>query len=167
MNFIDDIKQKIIPTGKELLSLSMWKEQGEEIVFTNGCFDIIHRGHVDYLARAASLGSKMIIGLNTDNSIRRIKGNSRPVIDEYSRAFVLAAFTFINAVVLFDEDTPYNLIQYIQPDILVKGSDYKEEDIVGVDIVKAKDGKIITMDFVPGFSTSGIIEKITENKQSF
>jgi rfaE bifunctional protein nucleotidyltransferase chain/domain len=160
MDFIDDIKQKIIPIGKELPSLSLWKEQREQIVFTNGCFDIIHRGHVDYLARAASLGSKMIIGLNTDNSIRRIKGNSRPVTDEYSRAFILGAFTFIDSVILFDEDTPYNLIQYIQPDILVKGSDYKEEDIVGADIVKTKGGKIVTMDFVPGFSSSTIIDKI-------
>ena len=162
MDFIDDIKQKIIPIGKKLLSLPLWKEQGEQIVFTNGCFDIIHRGHVDYLARAASLGSKMIIGLNTDNSISRIKGNSRPIVDEYSRAFVLAAFTFIDAIILFDEDTPYNLIQSIQPDILVKGSDYKEENIVGADIIKAKGGKIVTMDFIPGFSTSSIIEKIKE-----
>lgn len=160
MDYIAEIQEKIIPLGERLLVLPLWKEQEEKIVFTNGCFDIIHRGHVDYLARAASLGSKLTIGLNTDSSIRRIKGNSRPITDEYSRAFVLAAFAFVDAVILFDEDTPYNLIQYIQPDILVKGSDYKEEDIVGADIVKAKGGKIITMDFVPGFSTSAIIEKI-------
>ena len=151
MNFINDIQQKIIPLGKKLPSLSSWREQGEQIVFTNGCFDIIHRGHVDYLARAAALGNKMIIGLNTDNSIRRIKGDSRPITDEYSRAFVLAGFAFVDAVIFFDEDTPYNLIQDIQPDILVKGSDYKEEDIVGADIVKARGGRIITMEFVPGF----------------
>ena len=162
MDFINDIQQKIIPVGEKLLSLPLWKEQKEQIVFTNGCFDIIHRGHVDYLARAASLGSKLIIGLNTDGSVRRIKGNSRPVTDEYSRAFVLAAFAFVDAIILFDEDTPYKLIQSIQPDILVKGSDYKENDIVGADIVKAKGGKIITMDFVPGFSTSLIIEKLKE-----
>ena len=160
MSYIDDIKQKVILIGQELPSLSLWKKQGEQIVFTNGCFDIIHRGHVDYLARAASLGSKMIIGLNTDNSVRRLKGSTRPVSDEYSRAFVLAAFTFADAIILFDEDTPYNLIQYVQPDILVKGSDYKEDDIVGADIVKAKGGKIVTMDFVPGFSTSSIIQKL-------
>lgn len=164
MNFIDDIKQKIIPAGEKLHFLSLWKKQGEQIVFTNGCFDIIHRGHVEYLAKAASLGSKMIIGLNTDNSIRRIKGNSRPVMDEYSRAFILSAFIFTDSVILFDEDTPYNLIQYIQPDILVKGSDYKEEDIVGANIVKAKGGKIVTMDFVPGFSTSSVIKKILQDK---
>ena len=160
MGYIDDIKQKISPIGQELAFLSLWKEKKEQIVFTNGCFDIIHRGHVDYLARAASLGSKMIIGLNTDNSVRRLKGNSRPVSDEYSRAFVLAAFTFVDAIILFDEDTPYNLIQHIQPNILVKGSDYKEDDIVGADIVKAKGGKIVTIDFVPGFSTSSILEKL-------
>ncbi|MDR0367901.1 MAG: D-glycero-beta-D-manno-heptose 1-phosphate adenylyltransferase [Bacteroidales bacterium] len=160
MDFIDNIQHKIIPAGEKLLSLPLWKENNEQIVFTNGCFDIIHRGHADYLARAASLGSKLIVGLNTDASIRRIKGNSRPVSDEYSRAFVLAAFAFIDAVMLFEEDTPYCLIQSVQPDILVKGSDYREEDIVGYDIVKAKGGKIVTIDFVPGFSTSSIIEKI-------
>ena len=160
MNYIDDIKQKIIPIGQEFTSLSLWKKQGEHIVFTNGCFDIIHRGHVDYLARAASLGSKMIIGLNTDNSVRRLKGNSRPISDEYSRAFVLAAFAFTDTIILFDEDTPYNLIQFIQPDILVKGADYKEENIIGADIVKARGGQIITIDYVPGFSTSSIIQKL-------
>ena len=160
MNYMDDIKQKIISAGQTLPFLSSWKEKGETIVFTNGCFDIIHRGHVDYLARAASLGSRMVIGLNTDSSVRRLKGKSRPVVDEYSRAFVLAAFTFADAVMLFDEDTPYNLIQSVQPDILVKGSDYDEKHIIGADIVKAKGGKIITMDFVPGFSTSSIIEKL-------
>lgn len=162
MDYIAQIQQKIISIGQKVLFLPLWKEQKEQIVFTNGCFDIIHRGHVDYLARAASLGSKLIIGLNTDHSVRRLKGNSRPVTDEYSRAFVLAAFAFVDAVVLFDADTPYDLIQSIQPNILVKGSDYNENDIVGADIVKAKGGKIVTIDFVPGFSTSAIIRKITE-----
>jgi rfaE bifunctional protein nucleotidyltransferase chain/domain len=163
MNYITEIQQKIFLSEQHFANrLQRWKNENKKIVFTNGCFDILHRGHADYLARAASLGDVLVLGLNTDISIRKLKGNSRPIVDEYSRAFLLASFFFVDAVILFDEDTPFNLINFIQPDILVKGSDYKEDNIVGADIVKAKGGSIITIDFVLGFSTTAIIEKIKE-----
>ena len=161
MDYITEIQQKIVLLGQDFSTcLHSWKNQNKKIVFTNGCFDILHRGHSDYLARAASLGDVLVVGLNTDKSVRKLKGNSRPIVDEYSRAFLLASFLFVDAVILFDEDTPYNLIDFIQPDVLVKGSDYEEENIVGADIVKSKNGSIVTIDFVPGFSTSEIVKKI-------
>lgn len=140
--------------------LAIWKFQGKKIVFTNGCFDIIHLGHIDYLAAASELGDLLIIGLNTDQSVSKIKGNNRPLQDEVSRAFVLASLGFVDAVVFFGEDTPYNLIKTIQPDVLVKGADYKPEDIVGYDIVKNKGGEIITIEFLEGYSTTSIEKKI-------
>lgn len=163
MNYITEIQNKIFSSKQDFsILLKTWKTLNKKIVFTNGCFDILHRGHADYLARAASLGDVLAVGLNTDKSVRKLKGSSRPIVDEYSRAFLLSSFSFVDAVILFDEDTPFDLIHFIQPDILVKGSDYKEENIVGADIVKAKGGSIITIDFVPGFSTTEIINRITE-----
>ena len=141
-----------------------WKNTGETVVFTNGCFDIIHLGHVDYLEKARHLGSKLIIGVNTDDSIRRLKGNSRPVQDEISRSRILASFEFVDAVCLFNEDTPYELISALKPHILVKGNDYSTENIVGADIVKSNGGRVITVELVPGYSTSGIIKKINNNR---
>jgi len=140
--------------------LKLWTEANEKIVFTNGCFDLIHQGHVDYLAKAADLGTKLVIGVNTDASVNKLKGDHRPIQDEYSREFILAAFEFVDAIILFGEQTPYDLIKLVQPDVLVKGSDYKPEDIVGYDIVKSKGGEIKTIDFLPGFSTSLIEKKI-------
>lgn len=160
MNCIFEITQRIIRVGTECILLEAWREENKEIVFTNGCFDLVHRGHLDYLSKAAGLGDKLVVGLNTDSSVRRLKGVSRPIVDEYSRAFLLASLRFVDAVMLFNEDTPYNLIKTVQPDILVKGGDYQIKDIVGADIVKAKGGKIITLDFLPCFSTSAMIEKI-------
>ena len=160
MNYFEKICNKIL--DKE--GLEKWLEDcrknSKKIVFSNGCFDILHRGHVEYLAKAAAYGDVMVIGLNTDDSVRRLKGPSRPVNDEKARAFVLAGLECVTAVVLFDEDTPYNLIKTVQPDVLVKGSDYKPENIVGYDIVTAKGGKVVTVDLVEGFSTTGIINKI-------
>ena len=160
MNYFEKICNKIL--DKE--GLEKWLEDcrknGKKIVFSNGCFDILHRGHVEYLSKAAAFGDVMVIGLNTDASVRRLKGPSRPVNDEKARAFVLAGLECVTAVVLFDEDTPYNLIKTVQPDVLVKGSDYKPEDIVGYDVVTAKGGKVVTVDLVEGFSTTGIINKI-------
>lgn len=155
------IKSKIF-SKKEMLDswLPYWKFKGQKLVFTNGCFDIIHRGHVEYLAHAADKGDILIIGLNSDKSVRKIKGTSRPVLDELSRAMVLASLRFVDVVVLFHEETPYELIKYLQPDFLVKGSDYKPEDIVGADIVKANSGQVITIDFIEGYSTSEIINKL-------
>lgn len=161
MDYLSLAQNKIIKNKEELYNtLCQWQFKNEKIVFTNGCFDIIHRGHVEYLAQAAALGTKLIIGLNTDNSVRRLKGANRPVNDEYARALVLSSFIFVNKVVYFDEDTPLELIRYIQPDVLVKGSDYKPENIVGYDIVKNKGGEIITIDFVNGFSSTSILNKI-------
>lgn len=164
MKKLEVIQNKIIDNEDSLKHLiAYWRFHGKKIVFTNGCFDLIHRGHIDYLAKAADLGNALIIGLNTDDSVRRIKGNQRPVQDEQSRALILASLHFVNAVVLFDEDTPYNLIQSIQPDVLVKGSDYQPEDIVGYDIVTESGGEITTIDFLEGYSTSAIIQKLKSN----
>lgn len=140
------------------LAVSRFKRK--KIVFTNGCFDVLHRGHITYLAKAAALGDVLVIGLNTDASVKRLKGPSRPVQDEDTRALILASLTFVAAVVLFDEDTPYNLIKRVQPDVLVKGGEYKVEDIVGYDVVKGKGGTVLTIDMVEGFSSTGIIQKI-------
>jgi len=148
--------------GKSQLSrfLAYWNFRNKKIVFTNGCFDIMHLGHIDYLSKAADLGDVLIIGMNSDKSVHCIKGHDRPINNEEGRARVLAALGFTSCVVLFDEETPYELIKFIRPDVLVKGSDYKPEDIVGFDIVKENGGEIVTIDFVEGYSTSSIIEKI-------
>lgn len=154
------IKSKITDMESIKRSLVRYKFLGKKIVFTNGCFDILHKGHVEYLAKAADLGDVLIIGLNTDNSVRRLKGEGRPVQDKESRAMVLAALQCVTHVILFEEDTPYNLIRFIKPDILVKGKDYKEEDIVGYDIVKEYGGDIITVELTEGYSTTDILRRI-------
>jgi len=129
-------------------------------VFTNGCFDIIHKGHVCYLAQARDLGTKLVLGLNTDASIKRLKGDSRPIKEEESRALTVASFAFIDLVVLFDEDTPHELISLLVPNVLVKGSDYKVQDIVGADVVLQHGGEVKTIDFVQGFSTTNYVKKL-------
>ncbi|MBB6127034.1 D-glycero-beta-D-manno-heptose 1-phosphate adenylyltransferase [Mucilaginibacter lappiensis] len=139
-----------------------WQSKGQKVVFTNGVFDLLHIGHITYLAKAAELGEKLIIGLNADNSVRRIKGESRPVNDQNNRAAILAALFFVDAVVLFDEDTPLNLISTLLPDILVKGADYSVENIVGSKEVLANGGEVKTIDFVKGYSSTAIIEKIRQ-----
>ena len=160
MEMLSILKRKILNNAQLQSQLAIWRFQNKKIVFTNGCFDIIHAGHIDYLSKAKDLGDILFIGLNTDDSVRRLKGENRPVNDENARAVILAAMQFVDAVVLFVEDTPYELIKIVQPDILVKGSDYKPEDIVGADIVLAKGGEIKTIDFLNGYSTSRIIERI-------
>lgn len=161
MDYQSFIGNKIIRKKEELeCTLSQWRFKSEKIVFTNGCFDILHRGHVEYLAKAAALGSKLVIGLNTDASVKRLKGESRPINDQEARAIILSSLIFTERIIFFEEDTPLELIRYIQPDILVKGSDYKPEDIVGYDIVKAKGGEIITIDLTEGFSTTSILERV-------
>lgn len=136
------------------------KEAKKAIVFTNGCFDILHKGHIYYLRESAKLGDVLIVGLNSDSSVKLIKGASRPINDEESRAEVLSALRFVDYVVLFDEETPYNLINDIKPTVLVKGGDYKEDDIVGADIVKASGGQVVVIPYLEGNSTTQIIEKI-------
>ncbi|MBK7172785.1 MAG: D-glycero-beta-D-manno-heptose 1-phosphate adenylyltransferase [Bacteroidales bacterium] len=140
--------------------LSIWRFKSKKIVFTNGCFDILHLGHIDYLAKASELGDILIIGLNTDDSVRKLKGAGRPIQDEVSRAMTLASMRFVDAVVYFGEDTPYELIKTISPDVLVKGADYKPEDIVGYDVVNSKGGEIVTLDYIDGYSTSAIERRI-------
>ena len=160
MKTLTTIKNKLLSREALETKLAEWHSAGETIVFTNGCFDILHRGHVEYLAQAADLGDKLIIGLNTDASVKRLKGENRPINDEKSRALLLSALQFVDVVVFFDEDTPYELIKQVQPDILVKGNDYKPEEIVGYDIVTAKGGKVLTIDLVEGFSTTNIIKRL-------
>ena len=137
--------------------VAMWRFLNNKIVFTNGCFDILHRGHIEYLSQARDKGAVLVIGLNNDASVKRIKGEGRPVQDEMTRALVLASLRFVDAVVLFDEDTPYELIKFVQPDVLVKGADYTEDTIVGADIVKANGGEVVTIPIVEGYSTSLIL----------
>ena len=137
--------------------------EGKKVVFTNGCFDVLHRGHVSYLAQARDLGDLLVLGLNSDSSVRRLKGPTRPVNDEESRALVLASLECVDYVVLFDEDTPYRLIDAVQPDILVKGGDYQIDQIVGYDIVKARGGEVLTLPFVDGFSSTSIINRLKQS----
>jgi len=158
------IQSKIIDIDQLDSKLAYWNFKNKKIVFTNGCFDILHRGHIEYLAQAANFGDILMIGLNTDDSVRKLKGYPRPVQDQYTRALLLASLHFVNAVVYFDEDTPYDLIKRVQPDILIKGSDYHVEDIVGYDIVMQKGGEVKTIDFIPGYSTTSIIEKLKKKK---
>lgn len=161
MEYLPYIEKKIALSAENASRLlNMWKFRNEKIVFTNGCFDIIHRGHIEYLAKAASLGTKLIVGLNTDASVRRLKGENRPVNDERGRALALASLLFVDEVILFNTDTPRELIEFIQPDVLVKGGDYQPEDIVGNDIVTARGGQVVTIPLVEGYSTTSIIEHL-------
>lgn len=137
-----------------------WKHSGEKVVFTNGCFDILHLGHIDYLEQAKSKGSKLIIGLNTDASVRNLKGPERPINDEYARARMLAALAFVDAVVLFGDPTPLSLIETLLPDVLVKGNDYTIDTIVGADVVMQHGGQVETISLVDGYSTTNIIHKM-------
>ncbi len=155
-------------TDKRILDLvqvqravNIWRMKGDRIVFTNGCFDILHRGHVEYLQEAALLGDRLIIGLNSDDSVRRLgKAADRPFNDQLDRAKVLTALRFVDAVMIFDQDTPLELIKTIGPDVLVKGGDWKPEQIVGADIVKARGGDVRSLKLVDGSSTTNLVEKI-------
>lgn len=160
MNQLESIIKKIVSLEEAKELVSEWKKNGEKVVFTNGCFDIIHKGHIYYLAKAHDLGSKLILGLNTDASIKRLKGENRPIKEEESRALTIASFEFIDLVVLFDEDTPLQLISTLLPDVLVKGSDYQIENIVGAKEVLANGGEVKTIDFVEGFSTTNYVKKM-------
>lgn len=166
MKEIDLIKNKILTLQDLETKLREWSKEGKKIVFTNGCFDIIHQGHIDYLAKAKDLGDILIIGLNTDQSVSTIKGKNRPIQDQESRAIILASMQFVDAIVYFSDPTPYELISSIQPDILVKGADYKPEEIVGYDIVKQKGGEIKTIEFLEGYSTTSIENKIIKDYKS-
>ena len=160
MSHLKNINSKVYFLDTLTNQVEQWKMAGKKVVFTNGCFDIIHRGHIEVLARTAELGDKLIIGLNSDQSIQKLKGKDRPVIDEQSRAILLAALSFVDAIVLFSEDTPLKLISALLPDVLAKGGDYEIETIVGHEIVQENGGKVKLVPFVDGFSSTTIIDKI-------
>jgi len=160
MSHLKSINTKILPLKSLKEQVTNWKKTGKKVVFTNGCFDLIHRGHIEVLAQTADLGDKLIIGLNSDVSIKKLKGESRPIIDENSRAILLASLSFVDAIVLFSEETPLNLISNLNPDILAKGGDYKINTIVGHEIIRKNGGEVILVPFVEGFSSSNIIDKI-------
>jgi rfaE bifunctional protein nucleotidyltransferase chain/domain len=162
MTHIESIHSKIHTWETLKTQVATWQAQGKKIVFSNGCFDLVHKGHIDYLNRAADLGDVLVMGLNTDASVSKIKGPHRPIQDEQSRLLIMAALQCVSAVVLFNEETPYDLIKLVQPDVLVKGSDYQPENIVGYDIVTTKGGLVKTIDFLPGYSTSAIEKRIKE-----
>ncbi len=153
---------------KEDLSREVVKlhKQGKKIVFTNGVFDIIHRGHVEYLNRARDLGDYLIVAINSDASVKRIKGEKRPIVSEADRAFVVSNLKCVDYACVFGEDTPYEVIKLLQPDVLVKGADWKVEDVVGKDIVETRGGKVATIEFVMGRSTTNIINKILSESSS-
>jgi D-glycero-beta-D-manno-heptose 1-phosphate adenylyltransferase len=154
---------KIVSLPQLESKLATWRKQGCKIVFTNGCFDLLHLGHVDYLEKARQLGDKLVVGLNTDASVSRIKGPGRPLQDEMSRGRVMASLLFVDAVVLFDEETPLELIKSVMPDVLVKGDDYSIEQIVGHEVVLANGGEVKTVTLVQGYSTTNIVKKIEAN----
>jgi len=161
METLNQLHQEKVLKGNHLdEKLKKWKAQNLKVVFTNGCFDLLHIGHLSYLMKAASFGDKLIIGLNSDDSVKRLKGESRPINAEESRALMLASLFFVDAVTVFEEDTPLNLIKTVMPDVLVKGGDYKMENIVGAQEVVENGGVVNVVDFVNGYSSSAIIEKI-------
>ncbi len=161
MKNLDIVKNKILDEHRLRRMLNLWRFQQKKIVFTNGCFDLLHLGHIDYLSKAKDQGDILMVGVNTDASVQRLqKGENRPLTDETSRSMIVASLRFVDAVVLFDEDTPYELIKTVRPDVLVKGADYKPEEIVGYDIVKAKGGRVVTIDLLPGYSTTAIEKKM-------
>jgi rfaE bifunctional protein nucleotidyltransferase chain/domain len=153
-------ESKIVGREQAIAQADAWRAEGQRLVFTNGCFDIVHLGHIDYLEKAHNLGQRLILGLNTDASVSRIKGPLRPVVNEYARARLMAALAFVDLVVLFDEPTPLELIEAVRPDILVKGDDYTVATIVGADFVLDRGGRVETVSLVPGYSTTKLIERI-------
>ncbi|MBK8565802.1 MAG: D-glycero-beta-D-manno-heptose 1-phosphate adenylyltransferase [Saprospiraceae bacterium] len=158
--FFEKLQAKVQSQVQLLETVAHWRSQGERIVFTNGCFDLLHLGHVRYLADARDLGHRLIVGVNADASVSKLKGPNRPIQDEATRQLVLASLACVDAVVLFDEDTPYHLIAAIMPDVLVKGGDWSLDQIVGADLVLANGGDVRSLPFVEGFSTTNIEARI-------
>ena len=160
MSKLQNIEKKVFRPGELKATLNVWRLQQKRIVFTNGCFDLLHLGHIDYLARAADYGDKLVIGLNSDVSTTVLKGPNRPINDQRSRSMILASLSFVDAVIIFDEETPLELITWVRPDFLIKGSDYTIPEIVGSDIVLKNGGEVHTIDYLPGYSTTLIEKKI-------
>jgi rfaE bifunctional protein nucleotidyltransferase chain/domain len=162
-NITDTLKHKIIEGPALQEQVETWKTGGKKIVFTNGCFDLLHAGHIAYLSEAADLGDVLIVGLNSDSSVQVLKGPTRPVNDQQTRAAILGSMFFIDAVVPFSEETPLNLIKAILPDVLVKGGDYEIAQIAGSKEVLANGGEVRILSFLPGYSSSAVIEKIKKS----
>lgn len=156
----DIINSKVLSLPELIKRIAQWRAIGKTVAFTNGCFDIIHRGHIFSLSQAAKEADYLVVGLNSDASTKRLKGPTRPVNDEEARSIVMSSLLMVDAVALFEEDTPLELIKAVMPDVLVKGGDYTEEQIVGAKEVKAHGGKIVINPIVQGYSTTGLIEKI-------
>ena len=163
MSNLKNIKSKIYSLSDLKIQSDKWKGKGKKIVFTNGCFDLVHRGHLEVLANTADLGDKLIIGLNSDSSIKELKGENRPIMDEISRAILLASLQFVDAVVFFSEETPYKLIETLVPDVLAKGGDYKVTEIAGNGVVLENGGEVILFPFIDGVSSTKIVEKIKQS----
>jgi rfaE bifunctional protein nucleotidyltransferase chain/domain len=172
MEQLAHLHHKIVSRDQANRLVSMWHMKGETVVFTNGCFDVLHKGHISYLAKASDLGSRLIVAVNTDSSVKQQnKGDDRPVNPEEARALLIAALGFVDLVVFIDEKTPYQLIELLLPDVLVKGADYDPDEtdpaakkyIVGSDIVKKNGGNVVVIDFVDGFSSTSIINRLKNN----
>ena len=157
---LERVKNKIFNKNNLLEKLEMWRGAKKKIVFTNGCFDLIHLGHIEVLARSADLGDILIIGVNTDSSIKELKGNNRPIIEEDSRVQQLASLEFVDAVILFNEQTPLELIKVIKPNVITKGGDYNSEQVVGNEIAVKNEGEVIIIPLTQGYSTTSILDKI-------
>lgn len=157
---IPEIEAKLGDWAVAQKKVKYWQNIGQEVVFTNGCFDILHYGHLHYLAEASQLGDKLVIGLNGTDSVKRLKGDHRPIQDEQTRLYMLASLQFVDFVVLFAEDTPAAIIRHLEPDMLVKGGDYKIEEIIGAETVLAKGGAVKTLGFIKGYSTTNIENNI-------
>ena len=154
------INNKIFDLQLLMKKIEKWRSENKKIVFTNGCFDLIHLGHIEILARSSDFGDKLIIGVNSDLSIKKLKGENRPIIEESSRIRQLSALEFVDAVVLFDEETPIKLIETIKPDVITKGGDYTAKNVVGNEVVSQKSGEVVIIPLTQGYSTTSILNKI-------
>jgi len=154
-----ETRQKILSWADLDRWVAYWRFLEQKIVFTNGCFDLLHLGHVSYLEAAARLGDVLVVGVNSDDSVRRLKGPNRPLQSQEARARILAALEFVEAVVIFEEDTPLRLIEKIAPDVLVKGGDYTPDKVVGADFVRSRGGEVVILPFLEGYSTSALIKR--------
>jgi len=160
MDYLKVIQGKILDKDTLAKLVANYRLKNQKIVFTNGCFDLLHQGHVTYLAQAASLGNRLIVGLNSDSSVQKLKGIHRPIQDEKSRMLIMASLHVVSAVIIFNEDTPIDLISIVQPDFLVKGGDWEPAKIVGAELVKSYGGQVISIPFIDGYSTTAIESKI-------
>ena len=157
---LEKINDKIFGLEFLMKNIDQWRNENKKIVFTNGCFDLIHLGHIELLASSSDLGDVLIIGVNSDSSIQKLKGENRPIIEEDSRVKQLAALEFVDAVILFNESTPQKLIEKIKPDVITKGGDYKAENVVGNEVVTQKNGQVVIIPLTQGYSTTSLLKKI-------